>query len=102
MPQLDFGAIKIRTWDQKNSVLVSIEDQGQGIPEDIIDRIFEPFLTTKTKGSGLGLAISHKILEGHGATIQVESLPNKGTVFTIEFECSDNPLGNEQEVRKEA
>lgn len=102
MPDLDFGSVKVRTWDKSDSVIVTIEDQGIGILPDNIERIFEPFHTTKTKGTGLGLAISHKILESHGAAIQVESVLNKGTVFTIEFSCSSNPIGEEMKIKKEA
>ncbi len=102
MPDLDFGSVKIRSWDQANSVLISIEDQGVGISEENLDKIFEPFHTTKTKGSGLGLAISHKILESHGASVHVESEIGKGTVFTIEFTSSNNPIGSEMKIKKHA
>lgn len=68
-------------------VRVSIEDTGTGIPDDIIGKIFDPFLTTKPvgEGTGLGLAISHKIVEEHGGSIDVESEAGKGTKFTIKF-----------------
>jgi len=53
--------------------------------ENTLRRLFEPFHTTKPQGTGLGLATVHKILENHDAKIFVESEPNKGTEFTIEF-----------------
>ncbi len=63
------------------------KDNGSGMSEAVRLRIFEPFMTTKPKGTGLGLAITHKILETHGAHINVESSEGRGTQFTIEFQA---------------
>ena len=62
---------------------VSFRDQGVGIPGDILPHIFDPFFTTKQQGSGLGLATSYSILRKHGGHIDVESVPGKGTMFTL-------------------
>jgi signal transduction histidine kinase len=62
---------------------LKVADTGPGIPPDKIDRIFDPFFTTKKDGTGLGLAISRRIMTAHRGTIQVESFPDAGTVFTI-------------------
>jgi len=62
---------------------VRIQDNGAGISEDTIDRIFSPFFTTKEKGTGLGMAISKKIVEAHEGTIEVASEVGRGTEFTI-------------------
>jgi len=62
---------------------VRIQDNGAGISEDTIDRIFSPFFTTKQKGTGLGMAISRKIVEAHEGTIEVSSEVGRGTEFTI-------------------
>ncbi|APG23601.1 MAG: ATP-binding protein [Syntrophotalea acetylenica] len=64
-------------------VTVEIQDNGPGIPEDQIDRIFTPFFTTKTRGCGLGLAICQKIINEHQGSLRVNSRPDQGTTFTI-------------------
>ncbi len=62
-------------------VKVSITDQGIGIPEDVVSKIFDPFFSTKQSGSGLGLATCYSILQKHGGHITVSSEPNKGSTF---------------------
>ena len=62
---------------------IIFRDSGEGINEEIIDKIFLPFYTTKEGGSGLGLAIVHRIIEGHNGRIYVKSKPGKGTQFTL-------------------
>lgn len=64
---------------------VSLKDSGCGMSESTRRRMFEPFHTTKSKGTGLGLAVTHKILEGHGARVFVESTQGVGTSFTLVF-----------------
>jgi len=61
---------------------VEIEDSGGGIPEEALEKIFDPFYTTKAEGTGLGLSISHKIISDHGGAISVDSRPGR-TVFSI-------------------
>ncbi len=63
--------------------ILSIRDHGSGIAKNELEKIFEPFYTTKAAGSGLGLAIVQSIVAKHGGTINVESSPNQGTVFRI-------------------
>ena len=66
-----------------SSLRVVIADTGQGIPPDRLSRIFDPFYTTKEKGLGLGMAITHRIIEDHKGSIDVESQVGLGTTFTI-------------------
>jgi two-component system sensor histidine kinase PilS (NtrC family) len=68
---------------------VVMKDSGCGMSESTRRRMFEPFHTTKSKGTGLGLAVTHKILEGHGAQIFVESTQGVGTSFTLIFPSVD-------------
>lgn len=70
--------------DEEKFLKISISDTGHGISENIIDKIFLPFFTTKERGTGLGLAIVHKIIISHGGTITVDS-NNNGTTFNIKL-----------------
>jgi signal transduction histidine kinase len=79
------GEINISTSIVNDEFKVIISDNGTGIPPDRVTRIFEPFFTTKDpgRGTGLGLSICHRIVKQHGGYIQVDSLSNSGTKFTI-------------------
>lgn len=77
--------ITISTYDDKNDVVVIIEDAGDGMDANQVRRIFEPFHTTKAKGTGLGLAVTHKIFESHKAKVFVDSEVGVGTTFKIIF-----------------
>ncbi len=62
---------------------VQIADSGKGIPEDLLDHIFNPFFTTKEKGTGLGLSIAHQVITEHGGFITVQSETDHGTTFSV-------------------
>lgn len=81
------GLLRIRSHAKKDSVEVSISDNGSGIPENVLPNIFDPFFTTKKvgEGTGLGLSIVHKIVQGHGGAIRVNSVVGKGTTFFVEL-----------------
>lgn len=79
-PRLSLTAI-----EQGDYIQVRIRDTGSGMSEPTKKKMFEPFHTTKPKGTGLGLAVTHKILEGHGAQIFVESELGQGTEFILTF-----------------
>ena len=64
---------------------MTIADQGQGMEKTTLDRIFEPFFSTRKRGTGLGLAIVKQIVEQHGGRINVDSEPEKGTRFIIDL-----------------
>ena len=70
---------------------ITIRDQGIGIPEQIIDKIFDPYFTTKQQGSGLGLAVCHSIISKHGGVISAASAPGQGTTFTIHLPAVPSP-----------
>lgn len=75
--------VRLRTACDDSTVTLAIEDEGKGIPPGSLDRVFEPFYTTKTQGTGLGLTIARRIVEDHGGTISVDSRPARGTVVTV-------------------
>jgi len=62
-------------------VEVLVQDEGEGIPAELGDRVFDPFVTTKPRGLGLGLALAHRIVEEHRGALRVRSVPGKGTTF---------------------
>ena len=68
------------------TLLVEVSDTGPGIPEDLLPRIFNPFVTTKARGSGLGLAICSSIADAHRATLRARNNTGRsGSTFTVEF-----------------
>lgn len=69
----------------KHQCSISIADSGTGISEESLKRLFNPFFTTKKEGTGLGLVITHRIVEAHGGTINVQSEEGKGTVFKVKL-----------------
>jgi signal transduction histidine kinase len=69
----------------KNLCVVTVEDEGPGIPAGDLKKIFDPFFTTKEDGTGLGLAVSFRIVENHGGRLSAQSTPGAGSVFTIEL-----------------
>ncbi|MEW6599546.1 MAG: PAS domain S-box protein [Nitrospirota bacterium] len=68
---------------QDNMIHIEISDTGEGVDEALLDKIFQPFVTTKSKGTGLGLAISKRIIEQHGGTISAGNKPGGGGIFYI-------------------
>jgi len=83
------GRIEISLSVLDDQVIIHFKDEGCGIPSSIINRIGEPFYTTKEKGTGLGLMISYNIIENHEGSICVESQVGNGTTFTIYLPLSD-------------
>ena len=81
----DGGALAIRTTVAGDKVHVAFQDNGPGIPADILGRIFDPFFTTKPEvsGTGLGLSVSLGIVQSHGGAVDVQSTPGQGSTFTI-------------------
>ena len=77
--------IKVRAEPLPGRVRVIVEDDGPGFPEDVVDQIFTPFFTTKSKGTGLGLAICRKVVEAHGGTISAANRPEGGARITLDL-----------------
>ena len=68
-------------------VILTVKDNGNGIPQNIVDKIFQPFFTTKPtgEGTGLGLGLSYDIIKAHGGEIKVETKEGEGTEFIIQL-----------------
>jgi two-component system, sporulation sensor kinase E len=81
------GILQISTERAAKKLLVSIADNGCGISPEFVNRLFEPYFTSKSKGMGLGLAATLNIVQSHGGTIVVESKEGEGTVFYLTFEA---------------
>jgi signal transduction histidine kinase len=82
------GALRVKMRREHQFAVVEVIDEGEGIPPDLLPRIFELYFTTKPKGSGIGLAMTYRILQLHGGAMEVRSnadpsSPDRGTVFTL-------------------
>jgi signal transduction histidine kinase len=79
------GKISVHLSSEGNNILISVSDNGSGVPEDVQRRIFQPNFTTKSSGTGLGLAMVKNILTEMGGKISFESKAGEGTTFFIEL-----------------
>jgi PAS domain S-box-containing protein len=90
------GTLVVRTWHDpdQESVILEINDDGPGIPDELQPKIFDPFFTTKEvgKGTGLGLTVAYAIVQEHGGRIRLESRPNLGASFYVELPISGGKL----------
>ncbi len=97
------GTIIIRSYlkpgadGNPGEAVIEVEDNGCGMPPEMLDKIFEPFFTTKEqgKGTGLGLSTAYSLIQAHHGRIEVESHVGQGTVFKIILPC---PLNGQEEV----
>lgn len=84
MENSDKKEITIQAKSANNGLQIKISDTGSGIAPDVLPKVFEPLFTTKgERGSGIGLAVTKRIIEGHQGTVEVDSIQNQGTTFTI-------------------
>jgi two-component system NtrC family sensor kinase len=79
--------VTLRTKRNADRILISVIDNGEGIPQKVLDKIFQPFFTTKPtgEGTGLGLSISYDIVKAHRGELRVETSTGCGSEFTIEL-----------------
>ncbi len=93
------GVLVVRTWHdaEHESVVIEVNDDGPGIPDELQPKIFDPFFTTKEvgKGTGLGLTVAYAIVQEHGGRIRLESQPDGGASFYVELPVTGATLGPE-------
>lgn len=88
----DGGEVVVETAEEGSCTLLRVVDQGAGIPDDHRDRLFEPFFSTKVEGMGLGLAICHSLIHAHGGRVEVDSVVDRGSTFTVFLPVSARPV----------
>lgn len=79
------GNLVVKVYSESNKQIITVEDTGVGIPNDIKTKVFRPLITTKSKGQGFGLAVAKRLVEAQGGKISFESEIGKGTIFILEF-----------------
>ena len=78
----------------KSAAVLSVQDNGRGLPPSLKDRLTEPYVTTRAKGTGLGLAIVKTILEDHGASLDLRDSANGGAAVTVTIPLHEGPTDN--------
>jgi signal transduction histidine kinase len=88
------GVLAVRTWSDDGVARIDVADNGEGIASENLERIYDPFFTTKgaRKGTGLGLSVTYGIVREHGGSIEVESQPGMGTRFHLELPLARKPV----------
>jgi signal transduction histidine kinase len=94
------GHVSIEVAETRGGVQISVADDGPGIPEEIRDRLYEPFVTTKSEGqgTGLGLSVMYGIVRSHGGRVDFESSAEEGTRFRITLPRTQNPTSTDPET----
>jgi signal transduction histidine kinase len=88
------GVVRVEGSAVEQAVVLRVVDDGVGIPEAFLGRVFEPHFSTRSAGTGLGLAIVHRLVGSWGASVHVDSREGAGTVVSIHFEVADGPEGS--------
>lgn len=89
------GELMVRTWSTGDRVRIEVIDTGPGIPPDLLQRIFDPYFSTRDQGTGLGLPTVRRIIAEHGGDVAVTSEPGKGTCFTMMLPVPPNLAAEE-------
>jgi len=95
----DGGEVTVTTLLSEQGVVVRVQDEGDGISDELISRIGQPFFTTKDKGTGLGLMVCNNIMENHGGRLTIRSVPGKGTTVEVELPIREEAAQEDRLVR---
>ena len=92
----DGGTVEVGISTNDKIVTVNFDDYGSGVPKEVLEKIWDPFYTTKEKGSGLGLGIIKNIIESHGGSIQIQNRTQGGARVSVELpvEYPDTATGS--------
>ncbi len=77
------GSLRIAARTEGNAAIITVEDSGEGVDQELVERFFEPFFTTRSEGTGLGLAIVRRLTEGHGGEISIQNGESGGAIVTV-------------------
>ena len=95
------GKIMVRTWADDDGVKISVADTGHGMDAQLIQRIFDPYVSTKPQGTGLGLPTVKRIIKEHAGRIEVHSELNKGTSFTLALPTAPSGATDQQPATRD-
>jgi signal transduction histidine kinase len=84
----DTGLVTVHAFQSNGAVFVEVRDRGDGIPPDIIERVFDPHFSTRSLGSGVGLPIVRRLVESWGGSVEIKSELGRGTTVVIRLETS--------------
>ena len=91
------GILIVSAMKSRSNYLLEFSDSGPGIPQKELEKVFEPFYTTRPTGSGLGLAIARRVVEDHGGEIDIASGGSNGTVVTVRLPVDHPEPGDKDE-----
>jgi PAS domain S-box-containing protein len=94
----DGGTMQLGLRREGENALLTVRDQGQGIPEDIRDKVFNLYFTTKKGGSGIGLAMAYRVVQLHHGSLEFESIAGKGTTFYLRFPLIETTTNGEKSI----
>lgn len=89
------GKVLIRTYQESSTIIAAVQDSGTGIPSHVMEKLGNPFVTTKEGGTGLGLPVCYRIADRHNARINVAT-GHEGTAFSIIFPCNESTISNSE------
>ncbi|HEY7406066.1 MAG TPA: ATP-binding protein [Candidatus Angelobacter sp.] len=92
----DGGQLRIHSRREGDGALLTVRDQGSGIPENIRDKVFNLYFTTKSGGSGIGLAMAYRVVQLHHGSVEFTSIMEHGTTFYLRFPLAEIPANGEQ------